>query len=198
MRDGMMDPFGGLGTRIVVLVPETLAIKVCVDGGRSKQRQHHVSHRINRKRPATNHNSKAGHDWRKDAEYRMVDPNSVIVQVSVDGVVEVVWSYFGNSIKMADGMKTRLTPTIMVFVSHSISPVDVSTLPVTINPINTSVNFQLAADGSLRVLLSNGPAAETLTFCRYSSTMASMSVLLSSSLSVFSGLARAMHSISET
>lgn len=58
------------------------------------------------KLPATNHNSKAGHDWRKEAEYRMVDPRSAIVHVRVAGVVEVVWSYLGNSIKMADGMKT--------------------------------------------------------------------------------------------
>lgn len=173
-----------------------------------------------------NHSARAGHDSTKEAANSTVAPRSVITQVSTAGVVEVVWSYLGNSIKMADGMKTTfgrkieiynlkkktfleknlpLIPTTTVLVSQTINPHAVITHPTVINPIKITVNLQLVVVGSLSVLLSNGPAADTFTFCRYSSTIASMSVELSSSssassLSVFSGLANdaAMHSMSDT
>uniref|UniRef100_A0A8D8NL01 (northern house mosquito) hypothetical protein n=1 Tax=Culex pipiens TaxID=7175 RepID=A0A8D8NL01_CULPI len=202
----MMEPLGGRGTRMVRLVgPEDEAISMACEVGRSRHRQHHVSQRMNKKRPAMNHSARAGHDSTKEAANSTVAPRSVITQVSTAGVVEVVCSYLGNSIKMADGIKTTLTPTTTVLVSQTINPHAVITLPTAINPIRITVNLQLVVVGSLSVLLSNGPAADTFTFCRYSSTMASMSVELSSSssassLSVFSGLANdaAMHSMSDT
>lgn len=55
--------------RIVAVFPDTLGM-ICCEEGRSKQRQHHVSHRAKSTKPASIQKTIAGHEYAKQAERR--------------------------------------------------------------------------------------------------------------------------------
>lgn len=132
--------------RIVAVFPDTLGM-ICCEEGRSKQRQHHVSHRAKSTKPASIQKTIAGHEYAKQAERRS-DPRQNSAVEIIGWTLVALPAVFGRNDISKLTMNEATIPEIDKTGMLIVIPVMATRIVSAIVAIDKIVIFQDVRDGT--------------------------------------------------